>query len=363
MSTLGHRICAYVFLAALVSGPVFFGLVAHSTEFQQASFVPQTSKEWFNGSFGAKFDRMFKDEFPLKTFSVTAMNALSYQVFGEARKGAVIGKDGWIFSDEEFVWPSDAEKNVSDHLAFIASTAKILEAKGAKLVIAFIPQKASIYPEHLGAVRFPLGQQQLYASVFEVVSKNPGIVLADVHAALVNAKEKSDVFLQTDTHWTVDGATAVAASVTMVFPKLPASANSLFTRSELPKVNHVGDLLKFVNLGTWEFLLPVKSEAITPIKANLANTTVDDFLTDSGAAPERQGIVLVGTSYSANALWSFENELKLQLQQDVVNKAEEGKGFVIPMQNYLKTLDGIRESPEIVIWEVPVRYFAQALHP
>jgi alginate O-acetyltransferase complex protein AlgJ len=363
MGSFANRICAFIFLLTLASGTVFFGLVESSAKFQQASLVPHANKEWFNGSFGAKFDRLFKDEFPLKVFSVTAMNAISYEVFGEARKGAVIGKDGWIFSDEEFAWPSNVENNVRDHMAFIASTARILNSKGSKLVIAFIPQKASMYPEHLGSVRYPLGQQQLYARVIAEVSKDKSVILPDVHSALKTAAQNGNVFLKTDTHWTVAGATAVATVISQSFPKPPAAANSMFAKTELPRVEHVGDLLKFVNLGTWEFLLPVRSETITPVKATFANTSVDDFLVDSTAAVTPQRIVLVGTSYSANMLWSFESELKLLLQQDIVNKAEEGKGFVKPMQNFLASLNAKSQVPEIVVWEIPVRYFAEAMQP
>jgi alginate O-acetyltransferase complex protein AlgJ len=73
--------------------------------------------------------------------------------------------------------------------------------------------------------------------------------------------------------------------------------------------------------------------------------------------------VLVGTSYSANDVWSFNSSLKLSLQQDVLNKAEEGKGFVIPMRNYLASLDSQALAPKLVIWEIPIRYFVAKIQP
>ncbi len=362
MNTIANRLCAIIFIITLAMGGVFFTLVANSAKYQKASFAPQTRDGWLNGSFGAKFDRFYKDEFPLKEFSVTAMNALSYQIFGEARKGAVIGKDGWIFSDEEFTWPSDVERNIQDHLAFITQTQTTLSAKGTRLIIALIPQKASIYPEHVGQVRLPSGQDQLYNRLFAELSKTKTLELADVKTALLAAKPKQEVFLKLDTHWTVAGATVVASAIAKLFPDVPPAEDSVFLKTEQPKLDHAGDLLKFVNLGRWEFLLPVKSEVIVPIKATPTNTNVDDFLVDTAAAPEAPAIVLVGTSYSANAQWSFESELKLFLQQDVLNKAEEGMGFVKPMENFLIDFSQTNLPPKTVIWEIPVRYFVTAIH-
>jgi alginate O-acetyltransferase complex protein AlgJ len=131
----------------------------------------------------------------------------------------------------------------------------------------------------------------------------------------------------------------------------------------MPKVNHEGDLLKFVNLGVWDFLLPVRDEVITAVKATLVNTSVEDFMADNSAASTSQETVLVGTSYSANMLWSLEPALKLVLQRDIANKSEWGKGFVIPMQTFLKTLSEKNKAPEIVIWEIPIRFFAEKMPP
>ena len=79
----------------------------------------------------------------------------------------------------------------------------------------------------------------------------------------------------------------------------------------------------------------------------------------AAAAPE---IVLVGTSYSANALWSFEPQLKAALGKDVLNLAEQGHGPFVPMADVIRQLDAGNLHPRAIIWEIPVRYLDDDTH-
>ena len=90
------------------------------------------------------------------------------------------------------------------------------------------------------------------------------------------------------------------------------------------------------------------AEAVGDVSAG----AFDLFGTDTPAS-----IALVGTSYSANPRWSFEAALKLALQEDVINHAEEGQGPVAPMHAFLERVDPVAPPP-VVIWEFPVRYLS-----
>ena len=68
-------------------------------------------------------------------------------------------------------------------------------------------------------------------------------------------------------------------------------------------------------------------------------------------------IALIGTSYSANPLWSFEAQLKAALGRDVLNFSEAGPwpdgadgDFPREAQN------AARSRAKAVIWEIPLRY-------
>ena len=77
----------------------------------------------------------------------------------------------------------------------------------------------------------------------------------------------------------------------------------------------------------------------------------------------RPGIALVGTSYSANALWSFEPQLKGALGADIVNYAEEGHGPIEPMRSFMAKLEAGSISVKTVIWQVLLRYLDDDAQP
>ena len=70
-------------------------------------------------------------------------------------------------------------------------------------------------------------------------------------------------------------------------------------------------------------------------------------------------MTLVGTSYSANARWGLESQLKATLGTDVINAAQEGKGPMVPMREYLKSATYRNAPPELVIWEIPERFIVK----
>ena len=67
-------------------------------------------------------------------------------------------------------------------------------------------------------------------------------------------------------------------------------------------------------------------------------------------------MTVVGTSYSANPRWGLESQLKTTLGTDVINAAQEGKGPMVPMREYLKSATYKNAPPKLVIWEIPERF-------
>jgi alginate O-acetyltransferase complex protein AlgJ len=357
MKEISSRLCAYVMLLILVSGAPFSILAVHSDKYVNNGQSRHGSFSLLNGEISSNFDRLYKAAFPLREFCVTLLNTLSYVAFNEARKGAIIGQDGWIYTDEEFVWNSESAATVESHLAGIIEVEKSLASRGIRLAVALLPQKSTIYPEHLGAVRVPGEQQQLYGYVRRRLSESTDIILPDIKAALLGGKSSHDMFLRIDTHWTVNGAGVAANAVAASIPVELHGVNAAFKRVAMPPDAHKGDLLKFVNLGRWDRLLPVRYEVIQPIGVANVEATVDDFL----AAPEEEGAsrpqtMLVGTSYSANPLWSFQPQLEIALGASIANGSEEGKGYAAPMTALLESNTDKLQGVKLVIWEIPIRY-------
>ena len=80
-----------------------------------------------------------------------------------------------------------------------------------------------------------------------------------------------------------------------------------------------------------------------------------DLGLDGDDAPEA---VLVGTSYSADALWGFDGALMHRLGLGVDNRALEGLGPVVPMMRYLADPAAAAPPPLLVVWEIPARQLA-----
>jgi alginate O-acetyltransferase complex protein AlgJ len=356
LNTIYHRLPAYILIALLTCGGPFLMLFLQSKSYVQEIFWPQTQIGFWNGEATSKFDKHYKEAFPIKQFSVTLLNTISYVAFHEARKGAVIGQNGWIFTDEEFVWRSTSTEKVQSNITEILEINDQLKAQGVRLSVILVPQKSVIYQEELGQIRVPLEQQHLYETVRQTLREHGDIIVPDLKSAFLEAKSGQRLFLGTDTHWTAGGASIAASVIANAVPRdLIGNVQNLKRTAALP-IRHSGDLLKFVNLGRWSEFLPVREETVVPIAATSVDATVDEFLGAPDVAQLDKQIVLVGTSYSANPLWSFQAQLELALGSSVINRAEEGKGYAAPMRSFLKSSKHKLESVRLVIWEIPVRY-------
>jgi alginate O-acetyltransferase complex protein AlgJ len=307
---------------------------------------------WWDGAFTREFESHYDAVFPVRTLGINTWAAISYLLFREGKPGAVVGRDGWLYTSEEFTVAADAEAQVEAHLAQVAEARERLAARGAGLVIALVPAKARLYPEHVGTRQPAPLHGALYARALEA-TRAADIPAPDLLAELGRCKAGGPVFLRTDTHWTPAGAQCAAAALAR-----HAAAAGLGARGEriayrttaAAATPHRGDLLKFLPLDPWfEGLLPAADTLAAPRTESPAAAG----LLDEAPAPE---VVLVGTSYSANPLWNFTGALQEAFGEDVVSYATPAQGPFLPMREYLDSADFKARAPRLVIWEMPERY-------
>src|SRR3546814_2663172 len=96
---------------------------------------------------------LYDDEFPSKRLGTNIWAALDYKLFNEGRKGVVLGRDQWLYSDEEFNPIVNEEQNLQGNYALVEGVRQKLKEQGITLVMAIVPAKARLYPEHLGEVQ------------------------------------------------------------------------------------------------------------------------------------------------------------------------------------------------------------------
>lgn len=274
------------------------------------------------------FEKVFNEALPLYQPSRSAWGMAEYALFGQGRKGVVVGQEGWLFTDEEFACPRGWRTTLGRNLNYISDVRRSMAAQGIPLRILVIPAKLRAYPQ------FPLTacRQGLYEA--GLLASGSGIDLL----ALMQA-QPAQTFMRTDTHWSPAGAIVAAGAIARSAPELPHTGFEWILKDVIP---FTGDLSRY---------LP--GVAVAPeelVEASVSNPSAS--LLDDEAPP----VVLVGTSYSANPQWGFTDALRFSLKADVLNKADAGLGPFRVMQNYLNDKSWQTTPPKLLIWEIPERY-------
>jgi alginate O-acetyltransferase complex protein AlgJ len=309
-----------------------------------------------NGRWSKAVETHYDDEFPIKRLGTNLWAALDFKLFNEGRPGVVLGRDQWLYSDEEFNPIVNEELNLQGNYALVEGVRQTLEKRGVKLVMAILPAKVRLYPEHLGDVRPASIHADLYKDFHARVAANK-ILAPDLLGPLQQAKQNGQqVFLRTDTHWTPTGAEIAAQQLARtIAEKTPLDSTPQRFVTEAEKTEqHKGDLTLFLPLDPlFSNLMPPQE----PLEKRTTREAQDQPAGDDALfADSKVPVALIGTSYSANPSWNFVGALKEALQSDVVNYSEDGHGPILPMLSYLKS-DAFKDSPpQVLIWEFPERY-------
>ena len=320
---------------------VFANLIVFS-EKQPAFAMPDDGL--LSGGLTVELDSLYKKDLPHMDLSFGLIGAARYALLGEARQGAVVGRDGWLFSTEE-VRPLPSDTELAGIAAVVQDIRAQLSAGGIDLVVVPLPAKIDIYRDISPDAVFGATLQTLYADFSGKLAER-GIAVVDARSNLLNPAEP--VFFATDTHWTPHGAKLVAEAIAASGIIEPGPL--AFERADEPAKTLTGDLISFVTTTAMAPDIGLSQETVTPEVLIATNAVTDIFGT---AATD---VVLVGTSYSANTDWGFANALMLALGRDVVSVAEQGLGPLMPMQTYLASADFRDAPPAVVIWEIPIRY-------
>jgi alginate O-acetyltransferase complex protein AlgJ len=346
---MSHSVSAICFLLFLIGATTFSGftLLQPETPWEVSS---TSTSEIMRGETSSDLEAQIDDNFTYKDHFTGLWGALRYRLFNTGAPGVVIGEDGWLFSKEEFeVSPGSAEKiqAASERMKEVVAQ---LQAQNIAVVIGWIPAKARFHFDKLGGKQQPLLQRQ--------VLPPRGLPLVEVDGAFRSLNQPA--FMRTDTHWSTDGAKAmaeaIAAFINEHYPKLTLAEKKFVSQAGQNK-SYEGDLTRFVPTG---FFAGVPAEET--IAYSSENQSQEKTLSLFG--DEILEVTLIGTSYSAQEDWHFEGFLKQALQSDVLNLADEGKGPFAPMDQYLKQLASNELTPpKLVIWEFPERYLLQGYSP
>ncbi len=340
------------------------GVAAFADVWQTKKKVQEVAiGELINGQWSALYEKKFNETLCLYKPSIGTWGVLNFALFGEGKEGVVVGRDGWLFTSEEFDFYPEAEFRIREKLDYIEEVNRFLKGRNVRLVIALLPSKARIYEAHLGGHQFPAYNREIYPQ-FKNMLEGRGIAVADIAGSFERDKSDQRLFLKTDTHWSPYGARIAAYAVMQEarrqFPELSWEKKGFSSYRERT-VSHKGDLLRYLPLG-------ILAEVIGPEKDDLpkfrtieteGEGAMDKSLPEKALFEDEEiPLALVGTSYSANKLWNFAGFMREAAGAEVLNVADEGRGPFITMENYLMDQSFAVNPPRLVVWEIPERYLA-----
>lgn len=316
---------------------------------------PKGLQAFMTGKITADFEKKFEEHLFLRDQIVGLWGAVQYGIFKSGGRKVVVGKDDWLFTTEEFERLKKADEAEKRLLTLIEKVNAHLQSHDVKLAVVLVPAKARIYPEYLGRHRLPEERQAIYPRIRDAIA-GMGIPAPDIAALYLDKKAQSPLYLRLDTHWTPEGsalaADALAETVGEKILKEIGRPGS-FKMEASPSETVEGDLEKYIKTGVFSPLLAPERDVISRSRTEKA----------SGGAgggdlfgEEVVPVTLVGTSYSAIEKWDFEGALKMALQADVLNLADEGQGPLEPMAKFLTATDLEKSGVKLVVWEIPERF-------
>lgn len=306
-----------------------------------------------DGSLQSIYETNFNKMNPLNTHAIVSLGALKYAVFGQAQSGAVVGKDDWLFTSEEFEVEPNFYQNMTNAVDEISRVQKLLKDHDVKLIPVLVPDKSDVYTEKLPFTRpVEIATRRQYLRSLLTARRVTPIDATDTLRAL---KNEGHGFLKDDTHWSPQGSQAVAKLVATYHDGLGVPLTSVSVTTTQGRSNLFdGDLLQFVPTGVFR-------QTIGPAQQYI-DTFTTTVKTEGGLFDDVSvDVALVGTSFSAKPEWNFLGFLQDALGADVLKFATEGQGPFAPMHMFLASDTFRNKTPKLVIWEIPVRYTSKEI--
>lgn len=315
------------------------------------SFGKTQSDTWslfVDGKLLRKFERFYDKRFFLREPAVRAWADLRFMLFGEATSGVVLGHDGWLFTNQEYLVTRDLPANLQQQVQAIVQVRERLAAHGKKLVLLPVPMKLDIYAAHARVQPDPRAVA-LYDRFVEQL-RAEGVDVTPLRKAFLDAREAQTLFLPNDTHWSPAGARLAAATFAQGNPGLVG--NTAYRSRQVGSKPHIGDLMNYVQFDT-----RLAAMDFAPVELPLFETLkAEQSISDAALfGDEGSPLLLVGTSYSKIDDWNFVGFMKQYLHSDLVTLAQEAHGPFQAMELLLQGPQLTDPAFDTVIWEFPLR--------
>lgn len=303
---------------------------------------------FMDGKLLRKYETFYDKQFFAREPAVKFWADIRYLAFNEGTSGVILGKDAWLFSNQEYLVVNDLSEQLNKQYQQIKEIDEQLNLRGQKLIILPIPMKVDIEHSHIS--REPESVViNLYDSFIKQLNE-ANIAAVDIRPSFQQQVTSHSVFIRNDTHWSPEGASLAAKQIALQYPEL--KQDTLFITNKINEKQHKGDLMNYM-----QFHLSIARQNYQPVNLPIFETIqANQEISDSALfGDQKYPIALVGTSYTKMDDWNFTGFLKQELQTDILTHALEANGPFEAMAEFLKQPDFNDPTIHTVIWEFPVR--------
>ncbi len=346
------RLAAAIFICVMLGGAWQIIRASQQVEWSE---VPHSWMDFQQGKTANVLEKQLDQKLPERTTLIAAANSPRYLLLRSGGDQVRVGRDSWLFFTDELRFHADANSHLAARADLLGAAASALEHNGVKLVVALVPDKARIYPQHLPAGNVPDYNRSRYQDMLSALQAR-NVHVVDLLKPLARAAANGEVYYRSDTHWNQAGAQIAAEAIAAEVRRLNVDlgATAFATETSAAATERPGDLIRLMGLGNAPNFLrpPPDREAVMVTRQTSADS---GGLFGDASLP----VVLTGTSYSLRG--NFHGFLQQALSAKVLNAAKDGGGFLQAATQYLKDEAFRSAKPKVLIWEVPERFMGDRL--
>ncbi|MBB6454562.1 hypothetical protein HNQ94_003051 [Salirhabdus euzebyi] len=303
-----------------------------------------------------KYETYINDNFGFRDKLIKWNNVIKVKYLKTSPINRVlIGKDGWLFYNDEGVTEDYRGVNHFDDIELetiksnLEERKKWLEAQGIKFYITVAPNKHTIYPEYLPSNIKKHKEESRLDQLINYLEYNSDIDIIDLRKTLIKNKGEENLYRKNDTHWNDLGAFYAYSEIVNVIGEDFENIKPLsIGKYSLNYSSGGGDLAFMLSMN--DILLEERINLDPTFKS-----AVKDIEIDKSIYPNPNRLVVKGNE-------SISNSYKLLMFRDSFSNAlipylSENFSSSIYVWDYAFNTDIIQhEKPDIVIHELAERY-------
>jgi len=158
-----------------------------------------------------KLDLYLSDHYGFRQHLLRLYNRLMFTLNISGSQQVLLGGNGWLFLNKNEVVnqyrgsSSFSPDELREWIQIMHTRKKWLAGLGIDFLVVIVPDKHSIYSEHLPSWATKVGKTSLEL-LHDTLEKKPLFSFLDLTPTLTNAKKQGPLYYQTDSHWNLFGA-------------------------------------------------------------------------------------------------------------------------------------------------------------